>query len=229
MKEIEFYPYQNNINWGQAWTSNTFRSKVIVALIIFISIVLLLPHFFAFIEARQGVVLNDWLLQIIPSRDFSVTIFICVWSTSLLILVRSIQQPTIFLMAIYYLIVLTLVRITSISLIPLDPPLSLIPLVDPLTSLTYGGSKIFITKDLFFSGHTSNLLMFYLCLQKKRDKQFALAAATIVACLVLVQHVHYFIDVAGAIVFTYFLVMFTKQMQFFKIALKHEIKQEFIS
>jgi membrane-associated phospholipid phosphatase len=120
-------------------------------------------------------------------------------------------------MAIYYLISLTLIRIITISAFPLDPPLSLIPLVDPLTSLTYGGRGVFITKDLFFSGHTSNLFMFYLCLQKKRDKQFALATTIIVGCLVLVQHVHYFIDVMGAIVFTYLLVMFTKQKQFFKI------------
>lgn len=228
MKEIELYPYQNNINWGQAWTSNAFRNKVIIALIIFLSIVLLLPYFFAFIEARQGIVLNDWLLQMIPPRDFSATIFICVWSTSLLILVRSFQQPAIFLMAIYYLIGLTLVRIVTISIVPLDPPISLIPLVDPLTSLTYGGSEIFITKDLFFSGHTSNLFMFYLCLQKKRDKQFALAATAIVGCLVLVQHVHYFIDVLGAIVFTYSLVKLTRDIQFFKVDIKSEMKKELV-
>lgn len=183
----------------------------------FIAIVLLLPYFFAIIEARQGIVLNDWILSWIPAKDFSITIFIFVWSTSLLVVIRSIQQPAIFLRFIYLLIILTLTRIATISLFPLDPPAGLIHLKDPLTSLTYGGTQVFITKDLFFSGHTSNLLLIYLCLQKKRDKQFALLATVGVAILVLVQHVHYTIDVIMAIVFTYSLVSASKRISFFNI------------
>jgi membrane-associated phospholipid phosphatase len=178
---------------------------------------LILPTFFSKIEARQGIVLNDWLLKRIPSMDFSVVIFILVWSTSLLILVRCIQKPAIFLMTLYFLIIITLLRIITISIIPLDPPNDLIILTDPITSLSYGGSSVFITKDLFFSGHTANLFMFYLCLQKKRDKLFALSTSLLVGLLVLVQHVHYSIDVIGAIVFTYLLVKYSKYLDFIKL------------
>jgi hypothetical protein len=179
---------------------------------LFAAILLILPSFFSVIEARQGIVLNDFLLHLIPSMDFSVLIFILVWSTFLLVLTRCIQQPAIFLMILYFLIFITLSRILTISIIPLDPPTGLIILKDPLTSLSYGGSGVFITKDLFFSGHTSNLFMFYLCLQKKRDKQFALFTSLLVGSLVLVQHVHYSIDVIGAIVFTYLLVKYSKYL-----------------
>jgi membrane-associated phospholipid phosphatase len=120
-------------------------------------------------------------------------------------------------MILYFLILITLIRIITISIIPLNPPIGLIVLKDPLTSLTYGGSGVFITKDLFFSGHTSNLFMFYLCLQKKRDKQFALFTSLLVGLLVLVQHVHYSIDVIGAIVFTYFLVKYSKHLGFINV------------
>ena len=72
---------------------------------------------------------------------------------------------------------------------PLDPPHGLIVLIDPLTSLTYGGRGVFITKDLFFSGHTSNVFMFYLCLQKKKDKMFLLLASITVGILVLAQQI----------------------------------------
>ena len=113
---------------------------------------------------------------------------------------------------LYFLIFITLTRILTISIIPLEPPTGLIILKDPLTSLSYGGKGIFITKDLFFSGHTSNLFMFYLCLQKKRDKQFALFTSLLVGSLVLVQHVHYSIDVIGAIIFTYLLVKYSKHL-----------------
>jgi hypothetical protein len=206
------YPYYRNSSWSEAWASPVFRKKVIVGVLLFAAILLILPSFFSVIEARQGIVLNDFLLHLIPSMDFSVLIFILVWSTFLLVLTRCIQQPAIFLMILYFLIFITLTRILTISIIPLDPPTGLIILKDPLTSLSYGGSGVFITKDLFFSGHTSNLFMFYLCLQKKRDKQFALFTSLLVGSLVLVQHVHYSIDVIGAIVFTYLLVKYSKHL-----------------
>lgn len=211
------YPYYSNSTWSEAWASSLFRKKVIFGILLFPSILLILPTFFSKIEARQGIVLNDWLLKRIPSMDFSVVIFILVWSTSLLILVRCIQKPAIFLMTIYFLIIITLLRIITISIIPLDPPNGLITLKDPIINLSYGGSSVFITKDLFFSGHTANLFMFYLCLQKKRDKLFALSTSLLVGLLVLVQHVHYSIDVIGAIVFTYLLVKYSKYLDFIKL------------
>jgi membrane-associated phospholipid phosphatase len=211
------YPYYSNTSWSEAWASGLFRRKVVIGVLLFASILLILPQFFSKIEARQGIVLNDWLLQRIPSMDFSVVIFILVWSTCLLILARCIQQPAIFLMTLYFLIIITLARIITISIIPLDPPNGLIILKDPLTSLTYGGTSVFITKDLFFSGHTANLFMFYLCLQKKRDKLFALFTSLLVGLLVLVQHVHYSIDVIGAFVFTYLLVKYSKYLGFIKL------------
>jgi membrane-associated phospholipid phosphatase len=211
------YPYYSNSSWSEAWANNLFKKKVIIGVLLFASILLLLPQFFSKIEARQGIVLNDWLLQRIPSMDFSVVIFILVWSTCLLILIRCIQQPAIFLMTLYFLIIITLSRIITISIVPLNPPNGLIILKDPLTSLTYGGSSIFITKDLFFSGHTANLFMFYLCLQKKRDKLFALFTSLLVGLLVLVQHVHYSIDVIGAFVFTYLLVKYSRYLGFIKL------------
>ena len=219
MEEPVIYPLFNPGSWSEAWANNLFRTKAIGGIVAFIAILLFLPYFFAIIEARQGIVLNDWLLPWIPARDFSVTIFIFVWSTSLLIIIRCIQQPAIFLRFIYLLIILTLTRIATISLFPLDPPAGLIHLKDPLTSLTYGGTEIFITKDLFFSGHTSNLFLMYFCLQKKRDKQFAILATVAVAILVLVQHVHYSIDVLMAVVFTYLLVKATEKFSFFSIGL----------
>jgi hypothetical protein len=212
------YPYFGRNSWSEAWANLVFRRKLIGALVLFTALMLLLPYFFAIIETRPGgLQLNDWLLAQIPSQDCSVTIFIFLWSTSLLMVFRSIQQPAFFLTALSLLIAITLVRMLTISLIPLDPPAGLIHLKDPLTSLTYGGRQVFITRDLFFSGHTANIFMFYLCLQKRRDKQFALLATIVIATLVLVQHIHYSVDVVAAFVFTYLIVHFTKKSGFLQV------------
>lgn len=212
MNDVRSYAYDKSNGWNEAWQNKLFRTKVIAGVATFITIVLFLPFFFAFIERREGSVLNDYLLQYIPAQDFSVPIFIIIWSACLLVIIRSIQQPAIFLTVLFSLVLLLVTRIVSIYLVPLDPPHGLIVLIDPLTSLTYGGRGIFITKDLFFSGHTSNVFMFYLCLQKKKDKMFLLLGSITVGVLVLAQHVHYTMDVIGAFIITYFLVKMVKKV-----------------
>ena len=97
--------------------------------------------------------------------------------------------------------VVTLLRMSFIGLISLNPPLGLIPLADPITNLFYG--KDYITHDLFFSGHTTTVFLIFLCLKRKNDRIFALFASVSVGFLLLVQHVHYTADVVAAPVFTY--------------------------
>ena len=95
----------------------------------------------------------------------------------------------------------TLVRMASIGLISLNPPAGLIPLADPITNQFYGIH--YITHDLFFSGHTTTVFLIFLCLKKKPDRIYSLLASVALGFLLLVQHVHYTIDVLAAPVFTY--------------------------
>jgi membrane-associated phospholipid phosphatase len=60
-----------------------------------------------------------------------------------------------------------------------------------------------VTKDLFFSGHTSTVFLLFLCLPGKIDKKLALIVTMIVGSLLLVQHVHYTLDVLGALLFAW--------------------------
>jgi membrane-associated phospholipid phosphatase len=108
-----------------------------------------------------------------------------------------------------------LARILTISILPLNPPAGIITLKDPIANIAYGGNGIFITKDLFYSGHTGNMFLFFLCLQHKWDKIIALAASFIVGILVMVQHIHYSIDVIAAFIFTYFIYLGAKKLAFF--------------
>lgn len=207
VNKVSTVSVDKDFGWADAWQDKAFRAKLITACFLAVSILLILPHFFAMIEKRDGIVLHDWILSYLPARDFSVLVFIIIWSFSVLVLVRAIQQPQFLLSILFGMIGLLCLRMVTIYLVPLNPPVGLITMQDPLTSLTYGGRNLFITKDLFFSGHTSNLFLFYLCLQKRGDKLAALLGTLTIAILVLVQHVHYCIDVAGAFLFTYLLVI----------------------
>ena len=172
MNNVTSYAYDKSNGWNEAWQSKLFRVKVIAGVVTFIGLVLFLPSFFAFIEIREGAFLNDYLLQYIPAQDFSVPIFIIIWSSCLLVIVRSIQQPAIFLTVLFSLVLLLLTRIASIYFVPLEPPHGLIVLIDPLTSLTYGGRGIFITKDLFFPVIHPMCLCFTCAFKKRRIRCF---------------------------------------------------------
>ena len=187
--------------WKEAWGSNAFKLKFTIGLVIVITILLLLPPFFQAIELRNGHEINDVILQHLKPYNVSTLIFISVWSMAALMAVRAIQQPYIFVLFLWSYIFLTLTRMIAISVHPLNPPQGLIPLVDPLSNAFYKGT--FITKDLFFSGHTSSQCLMFLCMRKVTDKIVVLSSVILLAVLLLVQHVHYTVDILAAPFFTY--------------------------
>jgi hypothetical protein len=198
--------------WSALWKNLSFKRKTIIYSSLLVAILVILPLFFSTIEKRNGIQLNDPILQLIPAVDVSLATFLVIWSMTLFIWVRMLQNPSLFLVTLCSMVVLFLSRLISISLLPLDPPVGLIPLKDPIVNLFYGGTDVFITKDLFYSGHTSTQFLFFLCLPKRRDKLIALAATVAVATLVLVQHVHYTIDVVFAFVFTWPIYLLGKRL-----------------
>jgi hypothetical protein len=72
-------------------------------------------------------------------------------------------------------------------------------LVNPFSALTGDAPHIYLTKDLYFSGHTSTTMMLWLyCRPYGWLGPAALAAHIIVVASVFLSHLHYTIDVIGA-------------------------------
>ena len=187
--------------WSKAWKILSFKWKFWLGLLILAAILISFPYFFNAIEARNGFVFEDIVLRWIPARNVSVAVFFLIWSSCLLLIIRIYRDPMMLLVTLWAYDVVTLVRMASIGLISLNPPAGLIPLSDPITNQFYG--QHYITHDLFFSGHTTTVFLIFLCLKKKTDRIYTLFASGILAVLLLVQHVHYTIDVLAAPFFTY--------------------------
>jgi membrane-associated phospholipid phosphatase len=187
--------------WQGAWQVPAFRRRTITGLTIIIAILSSMPTFFQYIERRHGIQLNDPVLAQLVPHNVSLPLFIVIWALSGLYIYRAAQTPQLFLNFVWAYIILLLFRAITIFLIPLDPPTGLIPLVDPLSNFFYGDK--FVTKDLFFSGHTSTVFLMYLSLPRKTDRNLAVIATTIVGVLLLVQHVHYTFDVLGGLLFAW--------------------------
>jgi hypothetical protein len=196
--------------WKSNLQSSDYRKKLIVGLILISFILLSLPFFYQAVEKRNGISFNDYLLGWLPAYDLSLFIFVVIWSMALLTFSRFRQDPSIFLTFLWGFILINLSRFITIGLLPLNAPADLIPIQDPISNYFYGPK--FVTKDLFFSGHTAAMFLMFLCLKKKTDKILALLATIMIGIAVLLQHVHYTLDVVMAPVITYYLWIGSKKI-----------------
>jgi len=187
--------------WAKAWKIPSFQWKLWSGLVVLALIFIAFPFFFQAIEARNGYFFTDLFLQWLPAYNVSVAVFFLIWSCCLILVFRIFKDPMMMLVTLWAYNGVTLLRMACIGLISLNPPAGLIPLADPITNQFYGAH--YITHDLFFSGHTTTVFLIFLCLKKKTDRLYALLASVILGLLLLIQHVHYTVDVLAAPVFTY--------------------------
>jgi hypothetical protein len=190
-----------SLRWRDAWKYTPFRRMAIAGLLLICLLLAMWPWYLAKIEARNGVILNDVVLDALPRYDVSLPIFISLWGAALLLIFRVQRHPMIYLRFIWAYCFLFIARIISIGLTPLDPPPGLIELRDPLSNYFYGSK--FITKDLFFSGHTASICLMAFCLVRPVDRWLVFIGTAIVGIGVLIQRVHYTADVVVAPVFAY--------------------------
>ncbi len=188
--------------WRDAVRNDIFLFKLGLGVILLTGLSGFLPYFFGYIEERNGRMIYDFLLHHIQPRDLSFPIFMVLWGAFLLLFYRCYRNPAVLLTALYGMLFITLSRMVTIVLVPLEPPAGLVPLVDPISNMAYG-DMFFITKDLFYSGHSASVCLIYFCLSSPVDKRVALVSAIAVSVMVLVQHVHYTLDVVAAPLFAY--------------------------
>ncbi|MFY7900440.1 MAG: phosphatase PAP2-related protein [Chitinophagaceae bacterium] len=188
-------------SWKTAWQNKIFRQRFLISVICIISLMIFFPYFFQYIEERNGHQLQDIVLAKLPAVDVSIPIFAIIWGTGVFTTIRGIQNPQIVITFFWAFIGLSITRIGTILAFPLEAPINIIPLADPISNAVYGGK--FITKDLFYSGHTATQFLMFLCLKNKFDKMLTLVSTLLIGGLVLLQHVHYTIDVLAAPFITY--------------------------
>ncbi len=160
------------------------------------------PFYFSFIQQREAIALYDPILNFLPSADVSFFIFnimnICAFFT----LVWLFTHPRFLAIAVMTWAVVFTLRYIAMFVLTLDTPIGYIKLSDPLLDgMVYDGQVI--SKDLFFSGHTSYMFMMFLIVQNPILKRVNLIGTLMVGALLLIQHNHYVVDVLAAPFFTW--------------------------
>ena len=182
--------------WKKSFSNKRFLINFIISFFALASLFLMLSQFLQFNEYRVGAVLNDPLLNIFKPIDLNVEIFVVLYLSVILAIINIIKSPSeTVIMFIAYGIMIAM-RMTSMYFVQLNPPNSMIELHDPII-LTFASGKM-INKDLFFSGHTATMCLMYYSVKNKKLKLFLLIGTIFVGLGVLIQHVHYSIDVIAA-------------------------------
>jgi len=190
------------VNWRTEWKNSRFRIQWFASLLVLVSIALSISHFFNYVQHRDGIVLDDPVLNALQPIDLSPFTFSLIYGALLFSIIYLSFYPQRLLLFIQVYCLTTLLRMLCIFLVPLNNPPGIIVLQDPFVKIIgYGGQVI--TKDLFFSGHVSTLFLLCLTTNNKILRVILLLITLTVACFILVQHVHYTIDVLAAPIFSW--------------------------
>jgi membrane-associated phospholipid phosphatase len=189
------------MEWKKYFSNSLLKIEFFLTIFLLIIILIFLTRFLNWVELREGVVLNDPILRLFSPIDLTWLIFFLIYVSLFLGVVIFVKSPDILILALQSYIIMVFIRILMMYLLPLNPPEKSILLIDPVVK--YFGTGKNLTKDLFFSGHTATLFLLFLVADKKWLKVIFLISTILVAAGVLLQHVHYSIDVAAAFFFSY--------------------------
>jgi len=188
-------------NWLNFWSETDRRYELIFAAGLLVAVMLSTVPFLTGIELRQGVQLNDPIFNYLPAHDLSELIFYILYSAIFLGFIFLLPSPERLVIGFEAYTMFVLLRMITMTIVPLEPPHGLIPLVDPVLSFMYTGKPV--NKDLFFSGHTATMYLIYLMIPFGIYRKIAFVGVLVMAVSLVFQRVHYTVDVIVAPFFVY--------------------------
>ncbi len=187
--------------WRTSLLDSNFRTRFFLTLVILIFVLLSLARFLDYNEDLSGFAFNDPLLSLFSPVDLTWFTFVVIYSSLIVALISLSFYPEDFVIALQSYSLVFFLRLCTIYLLPLNAPPTTISLTDPFVEFFGGGETLY--RDLFFSGHTATMFLFFLTGKNPILRKVFLVSTLLVAVSVLVQHVHYTIDVVAAPFFAY--------------------------
>ena len=181
------------MSWKTFFQNSKNKTEFILTIILLIPLLISFSQFLLFIENRKGIVFNDPFLNLFNPIDLTWLIFGLIYLSLIFFLIITARDPNRIMMALQAYGLMLVFRIIAMYLVPFEAPEKMLLLNDPFVQL-FGKGDV-LTKDLFFSGHTGTLFLLFLLVDNKKLKVVYLLVTILVGIAVLLQHVHYSIDV----------------------------------
>ncbi|MCZ2100345.1 MAG: sphingomyelin synthase family protein [Chitinophagales bacterium] len=163
-------------------------------------VTILFSKFLMWNESRVGKNFDDPILGRFQPVDLSLWIGILTNGAIFAGLITLFRKPTTTIYLLSTVLLMCIIRGLSLYFVVLEPPTNIIPLKDPILELTFYGGQVLL-KDLFFSGHTANIILVGLLSENIWMKRSIVLLGFIVGFMLVLQHVHYSIDVLAAPIF----------------------------
>lgn len=204
MEAIDYWWSDFKFNWKRFISRKNSLFELIFCVALFLFVTILFKKYLVIYESIQGVRLEDILLSNFRASDVSVYIFVILYTVIFYNYIFLLAYPRLLVCFFIFYSTALLIRFILLSFIHLEAPEFYQEFSDPiLATSTYNGIKI--TKDLFFSGHMVTLFCSYFAMPNKTIKLFFLFSSIVLALLLIIQHVHYTIDILGAYIAVYIL------------------------
>lgn len=189
------------MKWKDIFKNKKSIADFFVTVLFVLLIILVFPVFLNFIELRDTDLMFDPFLDLFLPIDLTWITFGLIYFSVITAIISLMNKPASLFLALQSYGFMLLFRMLVMYLTPLEAPEKLIPLHDPFVQM-FGTGDI-LTKDLFFSGHTATMFVLFLVVKNKILKVIFLITTILVGLAVLVQHVHYTVDVVAAPVFAF--------------------------
>ncbi len=203
-------------NWRTALTNRYFVIEFILSILLLILTVMIFSKFTDFVELRNGIQFKDPFLETFKAFDLTEFIFVMIYGAILITVFTLLSSPYGLMILFESYVLIVLIRLVMMFFLPLVPPEGTIVLRDPVVEL-FGNGKVLLN-DLFFSGHTATMFLLLLVAPKKLKFLF-LMGTIIVALSVLLQKVHYTVDVLVAPFISY--TCYTLVLRYFRFRYKN--------
>ncbi|MDG1331251.1 MAG: hypothetical protein P8P74_02900 [Crocinitomicaceae bacterium] len=178
---------------------------LIVSLLFLLACAAMFSLFLPIHEARVDELkwyFDDPAFWILPAKDVSIPIFTITYGTIITYAILNRKEKYFISRMAFSYGLLLIIRTITLSVLPLKEPETIVYLEDPfLNTFIYQGT---IDSDLFFSGHTALVCLVFFQTQGWKWL-FALVGVTL-GILLMIQRVHYSIDILAALPFAYITV-----------------------
>lgn len=189
------------IEWKYYLRRSAGRLELMLTFAMIVLAIVAFAHFVNLVEDRPGVRLSDPVLAHFAPVDLTWLIFSLIYLSLITGIAALLRNPGRLVFALQLYVLMVGSRIVAMYLLPLDPPTDMILLRDPIVELFGTGRTL--TRDLFFSGHTATLFILFLTANRRVTRVAFMLLTLVVATAMLLQHVHYTVDVIAAFFFTY--------------------------
>jgi hypothetical protein len=181
------------MTWKSFLKDKKHLTEFIITAIVVTAVIIAFSHFLHFVEQREGVVLDDPILKTFNPINLTWLTFALIYLSLIIFVVTTFNKPSKLLISFQAYGLMLIFRTIAMYLTPFEAPAAIILLDDPFVQFFAKGD--ILTKDLFFSGHTGTLFLLFLLAENKTLKAIFLILTLMVGTAVLLQHVHYSIDV----------------------------------